>query len=334
MMDITFVVLTYNQEELVIESLESIKYQVKNYLIEKKVQLIISDDCSADNTVINVQKWLKKNQNLFERVDLVTSIQHKGTCCNVASAYRLIAADRFVSLAADDLLSNIDIFSILCKYSKTDLVACVPDYFSENKMLRDEEKYRIAMIPCFFSEKQFVESSRRDSAIINGGFYGRELLDEDVLTFIEKFRLLDDQARYFYMISNNDRIGYDFCNEPILMYRVSEQQVTNKKGKFWKDIVEDKKKLIKYTIREEPRLKNKISIVLSLIAIKFPNIYAYIFSSLDPAVRRNKNILEKYNESIQNMINNRLKEERIAEKERYINYIYFQAKQFIVDNNV
>lgn len=331
-MDITFVIVSYNQEKRIIEALESIKYQVQHFLMKKKVQLIVSDDCSTDNTVFNTRKWIESNQTLFTQVDILESEINVGTCCNVGKAYRLIQADRFVSLAADDILANIDVFSILCKYTKDTIVSCVPDYFSGIQIVRDRERYRGGMVPYFFTKEQLLECSRRDSAILNGGFYSSDLLNEDILVFMEKFQLLDDQSRYFYMLASNRKIKYDFCNEPILMYRLSDQQVTNKKGRFWKVIIKDKRKLIKYTMKEEPKLRNKISIFLSLMAMKFPYIYLHMFVLVDSAIHRNNNIIKHYNEQIEAMINERLKDERITEKESYINYICDKASSFLNNN--
>lgn len=328
MMDITFVVLSYNQERQIIEALESIKYQVQHYLMQKKVQLIISDDCSTDRTAFYAQKWAESNQNLFAQIDILVAERNVGICQNIGKAFRLIQADRFVDLAADDIISNVDVFSIMCRYTKDTLVACMPDCFSGTQIIRDRERYREGMVAYFYTKEQLAESSRRDSAIVNGGFYSSELLNEDILAFTEKFQMLDDQARYFYMLANNENIKYDFCKEPILLYRVSEQQVTNKKGRVWKIIIKDKQKLIKYTIKAEPKLKNKISIFLSYIAMKYPYIYSHIFVPIDSALYRDRNILEHYNEQIEEMIDDRLKNGRISEKERYINDICNKALLF------
>lgn len=327
-MDITFVIVSYNQEKQILEALESIKYQVQHYLMQRKVQLIVSDDCSADNTVFYARKWVEYNQNLFAQVDFLVSEKNVGICHNVGKAFRLIQADRFMSLAADDIVSNTDIFSIMCRYTKDKLVACVPDCFSGNQIVRDRERYRTGIVAYFLTMEQLMVRSRRDSAIVNGGFYSSELLNEDIFAFMEKFQMLDDQARFFYMLANNRKIKYDFCKESILLYRLSDQQVTNKKGRVWKTIIKDKRELIKYTIKAEPKLKNKISIYLSLIAMEYPYIYAHIFAFIDSSIRRNRDIIERYNDQIEEMIDERLKDERISEKEEYIRYICDKASLF------
>ena len=49
-MNFTFGLLLYNQEEFVIEALESIKYQIINYGNDINVSLIVNDDCSLDHS--------------------------------------------------------------------------------------------------------------------------------------------------------------------------------------------------------------------------------------------------------------------------------------------
>ena len=50
---VSVVVITYNSEKYILETLESIKTQ--SY---KNLELIISDDCSKDDTVMICRDWL------------------------------------------------------------------------------------------------------------------------------------------------------------------------------------------------------------------------------------------------------------------------------------
>lgn len=52
---VTIILLSYNAERYIIEALQSIKMQ--NY---PKIELIIIDDCSQDNTVNLEKEWLKE----------------------------------------------------------------------------------------------------------------------------------------------------------------------------------------------------------------------------------------------------------------------------------
>ena len=47
----TFGILAYNQEKEILETLESIRYQIEHYSDNENINLILIDDSSADNTV-------------------------------------------------------------------------------------------------------------------------------------------------------------------------------------------------------------------------------------------------------------------------------------------
>ena len=56
---ISIVVVTFNSEKYVLETLESIKSQ--NY--KGAMELIVSDDGSSDDTVSICEKWILSNSN-------------------------------------------------------------------------------------------------------------------------------------------------------------------------------------------------------------------------------------------------------------------------------
>ena len=63
--EFVFGVMTYNQESIICETLESIKYQIETYGKDIDCTIIITDDCSKDKTVKVIENWLKNNGELF-----------------------------------------------------------------------------------------------------------------------------------------------------------------------------------------------------------------------------------------------------------------------------
>ena len=57
---VTIIVATYNSSKYVLETLESIKNQTYPHL-----SLIITDDCSTDDTVDICKKWVGLNESRF-----------------------------------------------------------------------------------------------------------------------------------------------------------------------------------------------------------------------------------------------------------------------------
>lgn len=99
---VSVVVITYNSSKFIVNTLESIKNQ--SY---KNIELIISDDCSQDNTVEVCQKWLSENTQRFIRTEIVSSKVNTGITANMNRAYSAANGVWIKPIAGDDaLLSN------------------------------------------------------------------------------------------------------------------------------------------------------------------------------------------------------------------------------------
>lgn len=70
----TFVILTYNQEQYVVEHLESIKYQIEHFGENIKIHFILADDASKDKTVYKVKSWIERNKNLNKFIQKVLAL--------------------------------------------------------------------------------------------------------------------------------------------------------------------------------------------------------------------------------------------------------------------
>lgn len=60
-------IITYNSSSTILETLDSIYSQ--SY---QNIELIVSDDCSTDNTVEICKKWIDEHKDRFVRVELLT----------------------------------------------------------------------------------------------------------------------------------------------------------------------------------------------------------------------------------------------------------------------
>jgi glycosyltransferase involved in cell wall biosynthesis len=96
---VTVVVATYNSSPFVIESLESIVNQTWD-----KIELIITDDCSRDDTVEVCREWLNKNRQRFISTELITIEQNSGVPANVNRGLNKSHGEWISFLAGDDTL--------------------------------------------------------------------------------------------------------------------------------------------------------------------------------------------------------------------------------------
>ena len=92
-------VITYNSAKFVLETLESIKAQTY-----QNIELIISDDCSTDNTVELCQQWVEQNKNRFVRTQIITSEVNTGVSANGNRGRDACQGGWIKGIAGDDLL--------------------------------------------------------------------------------------------------------------------------------------------------------------------------------------------------------------------------------------
>jgi glycosyltransferase involved in cell wall biosynthesis len=96
---VTIVVVTYNSSKTVLETLSSIKSQSYN-----RIELIISDDSSVDDTVEVVEKWSSLNRQRFLRVVILKSRTNRGVAANFNKGFKNASGEWIKIIAGDDIL--------------------------------------------------------------------------------------------------------------------------------------------------------------------------------------------------------------------------------------
>jgi len=157
---VSILVATYNSARWVIETLESAKNQTY-----RNIELVISDDCSTDNTVELCKEWLIANEQYFIRTVLITVEQNTGIAANANRAIQESQGEWIKFVAGDDALLNSCISDNLLFVFK----------FPECHILQSNaKKYRD-----IFDEKYFIEN-----ALYN------KLFCSNSITALKQFRIL------------------------------------------------------------------------------------------------------------------------------------------------
>lgn len=97
---VTIGVLSYNSSKTIVETLDSIKNQ--DY---PNLDLIISDDCSSDNSVEICQEWVKTNKTRFRNVEIITTDKNTGVAGSYNRIGSAIKTDWLKPIAGDDILT-------------------------------------------------------------------------------------------------------------------------------------------------------------------------------------------------------------------------------------
>lgn len=92
-------VVTYNSSKTVIETLDSIYNQTY-----PNIELIVSDDCSPDNTVEICREWIAAHKDRFVRTELLTVEKNTGVSGNLNRAENACHGEWSKSIAGDDVL--------------------------------------------------------------------------------------------------------------------------------------------------------------------------------------------------------------------------------------
>ncbi len=226
-MDYTFIVTVYNQEKLVIQTLESIKYQIITYGKKYQIQLVIGDDASTDNTMFNIEIWLKKNDTLFSEVNIFSFENNVGTCKNYTNSIQAIKGKCFKEIAGDDILPPNNIFKIMDMTKIYDVVAGVVIPFSKDVILYKKALYKAIISQSFYNEKQLKILTQVGCPIMNGSIWNKKLMTEDVLNYIKQYILIEDRPQWYKIFQENRVINYTFCENAVLLYRKETGSVTN-----------------------------------------------------------------------------------------------------------
>ena len=110
---VSVMVLAYNAEKYITDLLASIKMQTY-----QRLELVVSDDASTDNTVKIVEEWCKDNKERFENMIVRKSKDNQGVTKNVNLGYRECNGKYIKLIAADDKLVEDCIEAMVSKAEK------------------------------------------------------------------------------------------------------------------------------------------------------------------------------------------------------------------------
>lgn len=218
-------VITYNSSKFVLETLESIKAQTY-----QNIELIISDDCSTDNTVELCRKWVEENKERFVRTQIITSEQNTGVSANLNRAEAACQGEWVKGIAGDDLLMP-DCVESCVKYVIDNpniyfLFARVIG-FNQHGIVKD-------CLKDFLDDSFFLLSAEKqyERLVIHGNclpaptfFYNNIIKRENNLTNDESIPLCEDMPKWI----NLTKLGFKLylMDKEIVKYRMHNTSLSN-----------------------------------------------------------------------------------------------------------
>ena len=222
-----FGVITYNQQDVIIETLESIKYLIENYGKGIEIGLIIGDDCSKDDTVSLCKSWINENKKLFSYSVILENTQNRGTVINFLKVFKKIKSSHFKIMDGDDVFSSRNLFELYRDIPKNEIFTCVPFGIDKRGEYRD-----ITNDYWYFSKQnkdKLASIMSYQNIFLSGStFMRKELICDSTIDLMKNFFLLEDYPM-FYEVVKRTKAEIRFFDTPYIIYRVRDDSVSHSK---------------------------------------------------------------------------------------------------------
>ncbi len=230
---VSIIVATYNSSRFIEETLVSISKQTWNEL-----ELIITDDCSEDDTVEVCRNWLGNNDNKerFKHTEIITSEKNTGVSANANRGLRAATGEWIKFLAADDTLKPDSVKDnmeyITSRPEIKVLLSCIEIYretFEPQNLLKKtpEDAYNQNSIvaPDRCADSQYRMLLLDDRIHYSPSmFIHRETIIK-VGAFDERFRLLEDYPLWLNLTRNGYKLY--FMDKTTVNYRSHAKAINN-----------------------------------------------------------------------------------------------------------
>lgn len=218
---VTVVVITYNSSKYVRETLESIKAQTWENL-----ELIVSDDCSPDDTVDICRSWMDENPGRFADARVITVEKNTGISGNCNRGLYAAKGKRLKIIAGDDLLEP-DCIERYLAFARSDpsirYVSCKVTMFNDGG-----RSFRPSAVPDHFfaagADRQLKYLLTKGNFIVGASIFLDVELTKKLGGFDERFPMIDDYPLFIRIYD----AGYRFhlLDEPLVRYRIHGDNIS------------------------------------------------------------------------------------------------------------
>ena len=222
---VSVIVITYNSSRYVIETLESVKAQTW-----ENIELIVSDDGSADQTVQLCADWLVENKDRFPTTKLITVPQNTGIPANCNRGLGASVGDWIKLISGDDILIESAIDDNLTyarQYPEASFIASDVREIDENGVVIRDKVINEGLIhfSSLQTAKQQVKTYSRWPVFLNTPtfFCKREMIEKGVY-FDEEFRIYEDMVVVLRSLEKGYQLHY--LPKPTVSYRIHRNSIS------------------------------------------------------------------------------------------------------------
>lgn len=225
---VSVIVITYNNSKFVAETLESARSQTY-----QNIELIITDDCSTDDTIEICQNWIGKNKNRFTSTEIIISDKNTGIPANCNRGVHVARGEWIKIIAGDDLFKMDAVESVIKYVNQNPHIRALDSNVSIlNSNLSEPEEFLNKKRMLFFDNKadasyqlKLLANNLFGQRIIStlGVFLKRDLIIESG-GFDEKYKLLEDTPMWCRILKSGEKF-YLFDHYTV-KYRIHKDSVS------------------------------------------------------------------------------------------------------------
>ncbi len=229
---VSVIVVTYNSSEYVTDTLQSAYDQTYS-----NIELIVTDDCSKDNTVDLVRKWAEDHKDRFVRFELVPAVENRGIPANCNKGLKSARGEWIKFIAGDDILMEDCIAGSVAFAKANDASFIFSDlvwFINDREIIehdRSEDRYRDAL-PLLDSQGQKKFYSRYPVFLNSPAwFFSRA---KTGFLYNEEFKFLEDQPFIFQLLESGHRVLH--LKKNTVWYRRHDKSVVvSNSGRFYSE---------------------------------------------------------------------------------------------------
>ncbi len=224
---VSIVVITFNSSKYVLETLNSVRDQTY-----EQIELIISDDCSDDETVEICNQWIAKHKCRFTEIKLIVSDRNTGIAQNCNRGILVSKGEWIKIIAGDDALEP-DIISCYINFSRstkgvvaiTSQMQAYKDLFCPDNILKIKSAAnRKFNSPETVAHDQFKILLRYNCVSAPTVMLKKEIL-EKLGGFDENFPFLEDWPMWLSMTNAGYKMHY--VDKISVKYRIHASSIQN-----------------------------------------------------------------------------------------------------------
>lgn len=281
---VSIIVITFNSSKYVLETLESAKAQTY-----QNIELIVSDDCSTDNTVEICSKWINENKDRFVRAELITVEKNSGVAPNCNRGIKVANGKWIKIIAGDDMLlencikDNVD-YSNTIKDSEW---ISSKVFLKFNDILNAENHSRLKKAIKINSQKEFIKQMLILDFISSPTvFISKDVVEKNGF-FNEQIPMLEDSP--FWLKLFEAGVKLHFLEKETVIHRIYENSISFSTKDIIKSSYYKSQRVFFDTIVKQRLVKNFMFLELLSQHVYFK----YYGSCIQKGGRDNMSFMEK-----------------------------------------